>query len=141
MLHWPDVNEADVSNTSDCLILHVGRKPMFTNSWPLNVNINSFVQDVLTKLSIVHCRLKMLENEVVGGEQAKNTELKEKRKRRKTYADERKNQLAEALKHTDRDDPTILINVYESIQDEVRAKSKNIENLQRKVIFFFVIYP
>lgn len=81
----------------------------------------------------VLARLKMLENEVVGGEQAKNTELKEKRKRRKTYADERKNQLAEALKHTDRDDPTILINVYESIQDEVRAKSKNIENLQRKL--------
>ncbi|XP_062889589.1 kinesin-like protein KIF17 [Mobula hypostoma] len=81
----------------------------------------------------VLARLKMLENEVVGGEQAKNTELKEKRKRRKKYADERKNQLAEALKHTDRDDPTILINVYESIQDEVRAKSKNIENLQRKL--------
>ncbi|XP_078281583.1 kinesin-like protein KIF17 isoform X4 [Rhinoraja longicauda] len=81
----------------------------------------------------VLARLKMLENEVVGGEQAKNTELKEKRKRRKKYADERKNQLAEAMKHTDRDDPTILINVYESIQDEVRAKSKNIENLQRKL--------
>ncbi|XP_048470882.1 kinesin-like protein KIF17 [Rhincodon typus] len=81
----------------------------------------------------VLARLKMLENEVVGGEQAKNTELKEKRKRRKKYADERKNQLAEALKHTDRDDPAILINVYESIQDEVRAKSKNIENLQRKL--------
>ncbi|XP_072101214.1 kinesin-like protein KIF17 isoform X1 [Mobula birostris] len=81
----------------------------------------------------VLARLKMLENEVVGGEQAKNTELKEKRKRRKKYADERKNQLAEALKHTDMDDPTILINVYESIQDEVRAKSKNIENLQRKL--------
>ncbi|XP_078414399.1 kinesin-like protein KIF17 [Cetorhinus maximus] len=81
----------------------------------------------------VLARLKMLENEVVGGEQAKNVELKEKRKRRKKYADERKNQLAEALKHTDRDDPAILINVYESIQDEVRAKSKNIENLQRKL--------
>ncbi|XP_072887793.1 kinesin-like protein KIF17 isoform X1 [Hemitrygon akajei] len=81
----------------------------------------------------VLARLKMLENEVVGGEQAKNTELKEKRKRRKKYADERKNQLAEALKHADRDDPTILINVYESIQDEVRAKSKSIENLQRKL--------
>ncbi|XP_067873631.1 kinesin-like protein KIF17 isoform X2 [Heterodontus francisci] len=81
----------------------------------------------------VLARLKMLENEVVGGEEAKNTELKEKRKRRKKYADERKNQLAEALKHTDRDDPAILINVYESIQDEVRAKSKNIENLQRKL--------
>ncbi|XP_069775164.1 kinesin-like protein KIF17 isoform X2 [Narcine bancroftii] len=81
----------------------------------------------------VLARLKMLENEIVGGEQAKNEELKEKQKRRKKYADERKNQLAETLKHADQDDPTILINVYESIQDEVRAKTKNIENLQKKL--------
>ncbi|XP_042199673.1 kinesin-like protein KIF17 isoform X2 [Callorhinchus milii] len=81
----------------------------------------------------VIARLKMLENAVVGGEQAKNAELKEKRKRRKKYADERKKQLAEALRHSDRDDHSVLYNVYESIQDEVRGKSRQIEELQKKL--------
>uniref|UniRef100_A0A4W3GN63 Kinesin-like protein KIF17 n=1 Tax=Callorhinchus milii TaxID=7868 RepID=A0A4W3GN63_CALMI len=84
-------------------------------------------------LPSVHHRLKMLENAVVGGEQAKNAELKEKRKRRKKYADERKKQLAEALRHSDRDDHSVLYNVYESIQDEVRGKSRQIEELQKKL--------
>lgn len=79
-------------------------------------------------------RLQMLEREVVGGEQAKNKDLKEKQKRRKKHADERRMQLLAALQQTDEDGSDwVLLNVYDSIQEEVRAKSKLLEKMQNKV--------
>lgn len=78
--------------------------------------------------------LQLLEQQVVGGEQAKNKDLKEKHKRRKRYADERKKQLVAALQNSDEDGGDwVLLNVYDSIQEEVRAKSKLLEKMQRKV--------
>lgn len=78
--------------------------------------------------------LQLLEQQVVGGEQAKNKDLKEKHKRRKRYADERKKQLVAALQNSDEDGGDwVLLNVYDSIQEEVRAKSKLLERMQRKV--------
>ena len=71
---------------------------------------------------------------MVGGEQAKNKDLKEKHKRRKRYADERRKQLVAALQNSDEDSGDwVLLNVYDSIQEEVRAKSKLLEKVQRKV--------
>lgn len=71
---------------------------------------------------------------MVGGEQAKNKDLKEKHKRRKRYADERKKQLVAALQNSDEDSGDwVLLNVYDSIQEEVRAKSKLLEKMQKKV--------
>lgn len=78
--------------------------------------------------------MQLLEQQVVGGEQAKNKDLKEKHKRRKRYADERKKQLVEALQNSDEDaGDWVLLSVYDSIQEEVRAKSKLLERMQRKV--------
>ncbi|NXX60215.1 KIF17 protein, partial [Scopus umbretta] len=75
--------------------------------------------------------LWMLERQVVGGEQAKNKDLKEKRKRRKKYADERRLQLVAALQQSNEDSSDwVLLNVYDSIQEEVRAKSKLLEKLR-----------
>ncbi|NWT47479.1 KIF17 protein, partial [Chroicocephalus maculipennis] len=75
--------------------------------------------------------LQMLERQVVGGEQAKNKDLKEKRKRRKKYADERRMQLVAALQQSNEDSSDwVLLNVYDSIQEEVRAKSKLLEKLR-----------
>lgn len=71
---------------------------------------------------------------MVGGEQAKNKDLKEKHRRRKRYADERKKQLVAALQNSDEDSGDwVLLNVYDSIQEEVRAKSKLLEKMQKKV--------
>lgn len=71
---------------------------------------------------------------MVGGEQAKNKDLKEKHRRRKRYADERRKQLVAALQKSDEDSAEwVLLNVYDSIQEEVRAKSKLLEKMQRKV--------
>ncbi|XP_037684229.1 kinesin-like protein KIF17 isoform X4 [Choloepus didactylus] len=82
----------------------------------------------------VLARLQLLEQQVVGGEQAKNKDLKEKHKRRKRYADERKKQLVAALQNSDEDGGEwVLLNVYDSIQEEVRAKSKLLEKMQRKL--------
>ncbi|XP_012656919.1 kinesin-like protein KIF17 [Otolemur garnettii] len=82
----------------------------------------------------VLARLQLLEQQVVGGEQAKNKDLKEKHRRRKRYADERKKQLVAALQNSDEDSGEwVLLNVYDSIQEEVRAKSKLLEKMQRKL--------
>ncbi|XP_056399554.1 kinesin-like protein KIF17 isoform X2 [Hyla sarda] len=82
----------------------------------------------------VLARLQMLEQQVVGGEQAKNKDLKEKHKRRKKYADERKKELVAALQNVDEDSgDRILLNVYESIQEELQAKSKHLEKIQKKL--------
>ncbi|KAK1340410.1 hypothetical protein QTO34_018979 [Cnephaeus nilssonii] len=77
----------------------------------------------------VIARLQLLEQQVVGGEQAKNKDLKEKHKRRKRYADERRKQL----KSDEDSGEWVLLNVYDSIQEEVRAKSKLLEKMQRKL--------
>uniref|UniRef100_A0A8B9NHI4 Kinesin-like protein n=1 Tax=Accipiter nisus TaxID=211598 RepID=A0A8B9NHI4_9AVES len=82
----------------------------------------------------VLARLQMLEQQVVGGEQAKNKDLKEKHKRRKKYADERRMQLVTALQQSNEDSSEwVLLNVYDSIQEEVRAKSKLLEKMQKKL--------
>ncbi|XP_009953236.1 PREDICTED: kinesin-like protein KIF17, partial [Leptosomus discolor] len=82
----------------------------------------------------VLARLQMLERQVVGGEQAKNKDLKEKHKRRKKYAAERRMQLVAALQQSNEDSSDwVLLNVYDSIQEEVRAKSKLLEKMQKKL--------
>ncbi|XP_062486162.1 kinesin-like protein KIF17 isoform X5 [Pezoporus occidentalis] len=82
----------------------------------------------------VLARLQVLEQQVVGGEQAKNKDLKEKRKRRKRYADERRMQLVAALQQATEDSSDwVLLNVYDSIHEEVRAKSRLLEKMQRRL--------
>ncbi|KAM4646725.1 LOW QUALITY PROTEIN: kinesin-like protein KIF17 [Amazona ochrocephala] len=81
----------------------------------------------------VLARLQVLERQVVGGEQAKNKDLKEKHKRRKRYTDERRMQLVAALQQATEDSSDwVLLNVYDSIH-EVRAKSKLLEKMQRRL--------
>ncbi|NXK80242.1 KIF17 protein, partial [Amazona guildingii] len=76
--------------------------------------------------------LQVLERQVVGGEQAKNKDLKEKHKRRKRYADERRMQLVAALQQATEDSSDwVLLNVYDSIHEEVRAKL--LEKMQRRL--------
>ncbi|XP_057289009.1 kinesin-like protein KIF17 [Pezoporus wallicus] len=82
----------------------------------------------------VLARLQVLEQQVVGGEQAKNKDLKEKHKRRKRYADERRMQLVAALQQATEDSSDwVLLNVYDSIHEEVRAKSRLLEKMQRRL--------
>uniref|UniRef100_A0A8V5H734 Uncharacterized protein n=1 Tax=Melopsittacus undulatus TaxID=13146 RepID=A0A8V5H734_MELUD len=82
----------------------------------------------------VLARLQVLERQVVGGEQAKNKDLKEKHRRRKRYADERRMQLVAALQQASEDSSDwVLLTVYDSIHEEVRAKSRLLEKMQRRL--------
>ncbi|XP_018430715.1 PREDICTED: kinesin-like protein KIF17 [Nanorana parkeri] len=104
-------------------------------SAPVAAQLRSVKMEDLTSDSASNMLLPPEEKkQVVGGEQAKNKDLREKQKRRKRYADERKKELIEALHHIDEESgDRVLLNVYESIQDELQDKSKLIEKLQTKV--------
>ena len=78
-------------------------------------------------------RLQQLEQEFVGGEQSRNEELRQRRHQRKTLANQRKMQLIEALNQNSEEGDSVLLNVYDSIQEELHAKSKVLENKQEKV--------
>ncbi|KAM4612758.1 kinesin-like protein KIF17 [Polymixia lowei] len=78
-------------------------------------------------------RLQQLEQEVVGGEQARNKELQQRHRQRKTLADQRKTQLIQALTENSEESENVLLNVYESIQEEVHAKSQVLAKIQGKL--------
>ncbi|XP_027010627.2 kinesin-like protein KIF17 isoform X3 [Tachysurus fulvidraco] len=78
-------------------------------------------------------RLHQLEQEFVGGEQSRNEELRQRRRQRKTLANQRKKQLIEALTQFSDEGDAVLLNVYDSIQEEVHAKNRLLENTQGKL--------
>lgn len=70
---------------------------------------------------------------MVGGEQARNSELQQRHRQRKNFADQRKIQLIRALSENSEESENVLLNVYDSIQDEVYAKSQILLKVQGKV--------
>lgn len=78
-------------------------------------------------------RLQQLEQEVVGGEQARNQELRQKLRQRKTLADQRKVQLVRALSEDGEESESVMLKVYDSIQEELYAKGQVLLKVQRKV--------
>ncbi|KAM3877748.1 kinesin-like protein KIF17 [Diretmus argenteus] len=78
-------------------------------------------------------RLQQLEQEVVGGEQSRNKELQQRHRQRKTLADQRKIQLVQALSENSEESDNVLLNVYDSIQEEVHAKSHMLAKIQGKL--------
>ncbi|VDO05465.1 unnamed protein product [Rodentolepis nana] len=71
---------------------------------------------------------------MLGGEEANNSEVRERRTRRRRHAEERLRILAEANASLDEeaDDDGIMISIYESISDELRHKSKLLEREKLK---------
>ncbi|CAB1436649.1 unnamed protein product [Pleuronectes platessa] len=78
-------------------------------------------------------RLQQLEQQVVGGEQARNKELQQRHRQRKNLADRRKVQLIRALSENSEESENVLLNVYNSIQEEVHAKSQVLVKVQGKL--------
>ncbi|XP_059184361.1 kinesin-like protein KIF17 [Centropristis striata] len=78
-------------------------------------------------------RLQQLEQVVVGGEQARNKELKQRQRQRKNFADQRKVQLVCALSENSEESENVLLNVYNSIQEEVHAKNQVLVKVQGKL--------
>ncbi|KAI3369314.1 hypothetical protein L3Q82_007564 [Scortum barcoo] len=81
-------------------------------------------------------RLQQLEQEVVGGEQARNKELQQRHRQRKNLADARKVHLIRALSENSEESENVLLNVYNSIQEEVHAKSQMLVKVQGKCLGF-----
>lgn len=69
----------------------------------------------------------------MGGEEARNEDLQQRHRQRKRLADQRKKQLAEAMAEGTEDTDGVLLRVYDSIQEEVHAKSRLLEATQEKV--------
>ncbi|XP_021163866.2 kinesin-like protein KIF17 isoform X2 [Fundulus heteroclitus] len=78
-------------------------------------------------------RLQKLEQEVIGGEQARNNELQQRHRQRKKFADQRKAQLIHALSGDSEESENVMLNVYNSIQEEVHAKSQILSKVQGKL--------
>ncbi|KAK7912537.1 hypothetical protein WMY93_012748 [Mugilogobius chulae] len=78
-------------------------------------------------------RLQQLEQAVVGGEQVRNQELRRKHQQRKRFADQRQVQLIHALSENSEESESVLFNVYNSIQEEVHAKSQMLLKVQGKL--------
>ncbi|XP_072308299.1 kinesin-like protein KIF17 [Eucyclogobius newberryi] len=78
-------------------------------------------------------RLQQLEQAVVGGEQARNQEMRRRHQQRKKLADQRQVQLVQALSEDSEQSENVLFNVYNSIQEEVHAKSQMLLKVQGKL--------
>ncbi|XP_014681460.1 PREDICTED: kinesin-like protein KIF17 [Priapulus caudatus] len=76
-------------------------------------------------------RLQELQNIMVGGERANDVELKEKRKKKKLVAEKKRQKLADTIQKMD--DDGIMMNVYDSMQDELKAKSDMVDRLKKKL--------
>ncbi|KAF8560707.1 hypothetical protein P879_11690, partial [Paragonimus westermani] len=75
-------------------------------------------------------RLLLLESGIVGGEQASNPEVRARRTRRRNYAEERKRRLEEA--NTALEDEGIMVEIYETIQDELCYKNRLLQREKQK---------
>uniref|UniRef100_A0A3P8Y0J5 Kinesin-like protein n=1 Tax=Esox lucius TaxID=8010 RepID=A0A3P8Y0J5_ESOLU len=101
-----------------------------TNAGSENILIKQAIEE---ESFFMHVFCSQLEQQVVGGEQARNKELQQRHQQRKTLADQRKKQLIQALAENHEESDNVMLNVYDSIQDEVRAKSRLLENTQGKL--------
>ncbi|KAL8572768.1 hypothetical protein ACOMHN_030350 [Nucella lapillus] len=77
-------------------------------------------------------RLQALQQQMVGGENAEDSELKEKHKSRLKHAeDERRKQLVRANRKLD--DDGIMVGIYEDIQEELRDRTTTVKEKQQQI--------
>ncbi|XP_025086308.1 kinesin-like protein KIF17 isoform X2 [Pomacea canaliculata] len=77
-------------------------------------------------------RLHALEQQMIGGENVDNRELKERHKKRKMHAeDQRKKQLIRA--NHKMDDDGIMISIYNETQQELKARTETLEENQKQI--------
>lgn len=70
---------------------------------------------------------------MVGGEQVRNEALQQRHSQRKKLADQRGQHLIRALTGDGEESENVLLDVYNSIQEEVYAKSQMLLKVQGKV--------
>ncbi|KAK3729475.1 hypothetical protein QZH41_009384 [Actinostola sp. cb2023] len=78
-------------------------------------------------------RLQELQEKMVGGEKKGDQKLKEKRKARKAYAKSKKEKLFLAAKKMDDEGISTMVQVYDSLQDEIKFKTRHIDRLEKQM--------
>lgn len=76
-------------------------------------------------------KLQALTGQMVGGEKVKDVQAKERMKLRRRRADERRERLQEALAN---DDDAIMEGIYDSLQDEIKGKRKQMDDINKKLV-------
>lgn len=80
-------------------------------------------------------KIKALKSSLVGGENANNTQLKEKRKHKKIAAEQRLDEIANAINSVEQSEARdILQGHYTDIQHELKLKTDALKSISRKVI-------
>ena len=74
---------------------------------------------------------------MVGGEKARDEEVKKRRESRVKHVDEFKRKLAKA---SEKDDEELMLDVYDSMQDQVKSRDKLIGKQTLKVIIYLPIF-
>lgn len=121
----------------------MGGAPVLEHEGPIAPNSSPTQSNMQDQMKLhqeeAYRRLQELEKQMVGGEKKDDTVAKERRRKRKLFADERKQKLAEAIANMD--DDFILLQIYDETQDEVRDKDLEVrkieaknESLQREII-------
>jgi kinesin family member 17 len=77
-------------------------------------------------------RLQAIQEQIVGGEKVNDTELKEKRAKRKKIAEKKINAISEALSKLD-DDDRLLLKAYGDITEELRARTLLVKRAKKKI--------
>lgn len=77
-------------------------------------------------------KLQAIEDSMVGGEKANDTELKEKRAKKKKIAEAKLNAIHETTSKLN-DDDRVLLRAYGDITEELRAKSMLMKKAKRKI--------
>lgn len=82
-------------------------------------------------------KIKALKSSLVGGENAHNVQLKEKRKRKKLAAEHRMSALAKAINSIEQTEARdILQGHYTDIQQELKLKTDALKTISKKVNVF-----
>ncbi|XP_076318398.1 osmotic avoidance abnormal protein 3-like isoform X1 [Tachypleus tridentatus] len=76
-------------------------------------------------------RLRELQAQMVGGERANDKALKEKRVKKRNYAEKQINRIKEALSNLD--DDGIMLKVYDDIHVELKAKTALVKKAKKKI--------
>ncbi|XP_022255659.1 osmotic avoidance abnormal protein 3-like [Limulus polyphemus] len=77
-------------------------------------------------------RLRKLQEQMVGGERANDKVLKEKRAKKRNYAEKQIKHIKEALSNLDNDDG-IMLKVYDDIHDELKAKTVLVKKAKQRI--------
>ena len=95
-------------------------------------NIESIKSSMKQGELLIKERLKELETQMIGGEKANDSNLKEKRANRKQLADAKINAIKDALKHVD-DDDNLLIKAYGDITEELKNKNQLLKKAKKRL--------